>query len=162
MKSCVYAGTFDPPTIGHKDIIDKALKLFDSVIVAVMVNPDKTPYLTVEERTTLLKKLYSKDDRVKVIYSDKAVVDILKEQNTPYYVRGLRTASDFEYETQNYFASKKLDKKFNMVYFPSEQENLHISSSMLKSHIKFNKDYSHYIPPEIYQDLKNIINNKKI
>lgn len=160
MKSCIYAGTFDPPTIGHKDIIDKALKIFDKVVVAVMVNPEKTPFLTVEERVNLLKKLYATCDRVKIIYSSNAIVDVLEQENISFCVRGIRNALDFEYETQNYFASKKLKSDFNVVYLPCEQEYLHVSSSMVKSHVKFNKDYSEYIPSEIYKDLNDIIKNK--
>ena len=90
MKKCVFAGTFDPPTTGHKNIIEQCLKIFDGVVVAVMINSDKVPLLSEEQRQALLKKMYKDDSRVKVIVFGGAAVDLLEKENTPFYVRGVR------------------------------------------------------------------------
>jgi len=79
MKKCVFAGTFDPPTKGHVQIVEKCLKIFDETVVAVMVNPEKTPFLSVDERENLLKKLFAGEPRVKVRTFYGAAVDLLKQ-----------------------------------------------------------------------------------
>ena len=162
MKKCVFAGTFDPPTTGHKRIIADCLKIFDEVVVAVMVNTEKIPLFTEEERLYFLNKMYIGDDRVKVIKFGGAAVDLLETENTPFYVRGIRNTVDFEYENQNFFASKKLKSDMVEIYLPAEQNELHVSSSLVKSCIKFNKEYSDYIPAEILEDLKRILKTKEI
>lgn len=158
-KKCVFAGTFDPPTTGHKKIVDDCLEIFDEVVVAVMVNAQKFPLLTEEERASLLEKLFE-NKRVKVRIFEGAAVDILEEENTPFYVRGVRNTVDFEYENADYFASKKLKKDMIVIYIPAEQENLHISSTLVKNSIKFNKDFADYIPEEIRDDLLKILKTK--
>lgn len=158
-KKCVFAGTFDPPTTGHKKIVDDCLEIFDEVVVAVMVNAQKSPLLTEEERASLLRKLFE-NKRVKVRIFEGAAVDILEEENTPFYVRGVRNTVDFEYENADYFASKKLKKDMIVIYIPAEQENLHISSTLVKNSIKFNKDFADYIPEEIRDDLLKILKTK--
>ena len=162
MRKCVYAGSFDPPTSGHKDIIDKCLKIFDEVVVAIMVNPTKTSYLTSEEREYLLKKLYKSQSRVKVVTFSGAAVDLLDKENTPFYVRGVRNTVDFEYENADMFASKKLKGDMITIYIPAEQDNLHISSTLVRSSVKFKKDCSQLIPKEIYKDFLELTENKDV
>lgn len=162
MKKCVYAGSFDPPTLGHKDIIDKCLKIFDEVVVAIMVNPNKEPFLTTEEREYLIKKLYTNESRVKVITFSGAAVDLLEREGTSFYVRGVRNTVDFEYENADMFASKKLKEDMITIYIPSEQENLHVSSSLVRSSLKFKKDCSALIPKEIYEDFINFTEKKYV
>ena len=152
MKKCVFAGTFDPPTTGHKKIIEECLKIFDEVVVAVMINTDKKPLLTEPQREELLQKLFQNDSRVKITVFSGAVVDLLEKENTPFYVRGVRNALDFEYENQNHFANKKLKNDIVTVYIPSEQENIHISSTLVRNSLKFKKQFKDYIPKEIYAD----------
>lgn len=160
MKKCVFAGTFDPPTIGHKHIIDTCLELFDEVVVAIGVNTAKSPLLTVEERKELIEKLYECEKRVKCVTYDGATVDLLERENTRYYVRGVRNTVDFEYENANLFASKKLKKDIVTLYIPAEQENLHISSSLVRNSYRFKKEFSDYIPEKILPDLLKILNSK--
>lgn len=157
MKKCVYAGTFDPPTKGHKYVIDTCLKIFDEVVVAVMENPSKSALLSECDREKLLKQLYKDEGRVKVKVFSGAAVDLLEEENTPFYVRGIRNTVDLEYENANFFASKKLKEDMVTIYIPAEQDSLQISSSMVKSFIKFGKDYSGYVPEEIQNSLKEML-----
>lgn len=160
MKKCVFCGTFDPPTRGHENIIRTCLEIFDAVTVAIMVNPDKKPLLTEEERELLLKKLFADDMRVKICVFDGAAVDLLERENTKFYVRGVRDCIDFEFENRNYYASKKLNKDLIEIYIPSEQENLHISSTAVRTSIRFDKEYLQYIPAAIQNDLLEILKNK--
>lgn len=162
MKKCVFAGTFDPPTTGHKRIIDDCLKIFDEVVVAVMVNTSKTPLFSESEREGLLKKLFAGDSRVRVVVFAGAAVDLLERENTPFYVRGIRNTVDLEYENADYFASKKLKKDLVTVYLPAEQDSIQISSTLVKNSIKFKKHFAEYIPPEIIDDLLKLLENKNV
>ncbi len=162
MKTCVFAGSFDPPTTGHLDVVEKALKIFDGVTVALMINPAKNCLFTVEERLEMLRLLFGGDGRVKVISFTGAAVDLLERENTPFYVRGVRDAIDFEYENRDAFASKKLKEDMVTIYFPAEQEELHVSSSLVRNSIKFKKDYESYIPEKISGLLKKILEKKDV
>lgn len=160
MKKCVFSGTFDPPTRGHEKIIKTCLEIFDEVVVAVMVNPEKTPLLTGSEREILLKKLFAEEHRVKVCVFSGAAVDLMERENTNFYVRGVRDCIDFGYENRNFFASKKLKKDLIEIYIPAEQENLHISSSAVRTSVKFEKEYLQYIPEAIQKDLQKMLKNR--
>lgn len=161
-RKCVFAGTFDPPTTGHEKVVESCLKMFDEVVIAVMINPDKTPYFSEEERVFLLKTLFSGEKRVKIRTFSGAAVDLLAEENTPIYVRGIRNTVDLEYENANFFANKKLKGDIVTVYLPAEQQDLHISSSLVKNSIKFKKDYSEYIPEKIREAFNKILESKNV
>lgn len=149
MKKCVFAGTFDPPTLGHKAIVEDALKLFDEVVVAVLINPAKKPYFTAEERLEMLAIEFGKNPRVKTLCFRGTVADLLKREETEFYVRGIRNTVDFEFEQANYFASRKLDENMTAVYLPCKQEHLHISSSLVKSSLEFSTPIDEYVSPAV-------------
>lgn len=157
MKKCVFSGTFDPPTTGHKKIIEDCLQLFDEVVVAVMINTDKTPLLSEEQRKFLLEKLFAGEKRIRVEIFEGAAVDILEKENTPFYVRGVRNTIDFEYENANFFANKKLKDDIITLYIPAEQDSLQISSTLVKNSVKFKKSYKDYVPAEIIGDFEEMI-----
>ena len=148
-KKCVFAGTFDPPTLGHKDLIESCLKLFDEVVVAILVNPQKTPCFTLEQRKEMLSLMFGKDSRVRVTTFEGTVIELLKRENTPFYVRGIRNGVDLDFENANFYASKKLDNNFTAVYLPCPQELLHVSSSMVRNSLKFQTPIDDYVPEEI-------------
>jgi len=160
MKKCVFSGSFDPPTIGHEKTVETCLKIFDEVVVAVMINPNKKPFLTESEREALLKKMFAGENRVKVCVFNGAAVDLLERENTPFYVRGVRDCIDFEYENRDRFASRKLKEDLVTVYLPCDQENIHISSTLVRSSVQFKKDYLQYIPVSIREDLVEMLKNK--
>ena len=162
MKKCVFAGTFDPPTTGHKKVVENCLKIFDEVVVAILINPQKETLFTEEERVSLLQKLFESEKRVRIVSFDGAVVDLLESENTPFYVRGIRNTIDFDYENANFFANKKLKKDIITIYLPAEQEDLHISSSLVRNSVKFNKDFYGYIPEEILQEIKKLLKEKHV
>lgn len=162
MKTCVFAGTFDPPTTGHKEIIEKALKIFDGVTVAVMVNTAKSCLFSEEERLALLSELYAGDNRVRVRAFRGAAVDLLREENTPFYVRGVRDVIDFEYENRDRFASRKLMEDMVTIYIPAEQDKLQISSTLIRNSVKFDKEFYDYIPPEIQGSVRKFLEAKNV
>jgi pantetheine-phosphate adenylyltransferase len=160
IKKCVFAGTFDPPTVGHQKIIAQCLKLFDEVVVAVLENTGKNCLFSVDERLALLKKLFLSEKNVKVISFDGAVVDLLEEEHTPFYVRGIRNTIDFEYENQNFFANKKLKDDIITIYIPAEQDALQISSTLVRNSAHFKKQFREYIPEEIAEDIYALFDKK--
>ena len=145
MKKCVIAGTFDPLTLGHETLIGECLKIFDEVVVAILVNPAKMPYFTLEERQEMIAQAFQRDTRVRVIVSQGTVAEILQKENTPFYVRGIRNATDLDYENANFYASKKLYPDLTAVYLPCPQHLLHVSSSMVRNSLKFHTPIDEYV-----------------
>lgn len=148
-RKCIFAGTFDPITKGHETLIGQCLQLFDEVVVALMLNPAKTPCFTLEQRREMLQIVYGNEPRVRVIEFSGTVAELLKKENTPFYVRGIRNTVDFEYENANYFASKRLNADMVPVYLPCPQHLLHVSSSMVRSSLQFHTPISDYVSEEI-------------
>ena len=139
MKKCVFAGTFDPPTLGHYDTVRRAAAVFDEVVVALLVNPAKQPFFTEEERREMLQILCADIPNVRITAWQGVAVDLLRAENTPFYVRGIRNTVDLEYENANYYANRRLYGDIVTVYFPAAQEHIHISSTLAKSCIHFQK-----------------------
>lgn len=158
-RKCVFAGSFDPPTLGHKAIVKECLKAFDEVVVALLVNPMKTPFFTTEERMEMLALDYADEPRVRVRTFSGTVAELLKEENTEVYVRGLRNSTDFDFENANFYASRKLDKNISVFYLPCPQELLHISSSLVRSSLRFQTPICEYVSKEVeaYIDKKHTV-----
>ena len=148
-RKCVFAGTFDPPTLGHKAIVESCLGMFDEVVLCMMVNPQKKPLFTEEERRDMLALTFLGEPRITVKSFSGTVAEFLQQENTRYYVRGLRSATDFDYENANFYATKKLDKNVVAVYLPCPQELLHVSSSMVRSSLAFGTPIDEYVSEEV-------------
>lgn len=161
MKKCVFAGTFDPPTLGHKDIVMKCLDLFDEVIVAILINPNKRPLFTVEQRLDMLKKVFASYQKVRVLSYDGLTVDLLRREGVRYYVRGIRNGTDYDYEAQLNFINVDMYKEMITLFFPTRQEFLHISSGLVKDALRFQKNVDKYIPEEIREDLNKYLQEAK-
>lgn len=160
MRKCIFAGSFDPITIGHVDMIKQCLQLFDEVVVAILTNPDKKPYFTLEERMELIR-LSLDDPRVRVRFYEGIIVDLLQEENTPFYVRGIRNGVDYDYETLTQHINKSLYPELVTLYLPTMQEHLHISSSLVRNCIFFKKDVKPYVPDRAYLTIKQMIEKKE-
>lgn len=150
-KKCVFAGTFDPPTLGHKSMIESCLQLFDEVVIGVLVNRAKTPCFSVEERLNMLSLCFDEEQkkRIKMVVFEGTVVELLQKENTKIYVRGIRDSVDLAYENANFYASKKLDQNLLTVYLPCPQEYLHISSSMVRNSLAFGTPIDEYVTEEV-------------
>ena len=149
LKKCVFAGTFDPPTLGHKSMIEECLKLFDEVVVAILVNPDKKPYFTIEQRKEMLALDFEGEPRLRILAFEGTVAELLKQEDTKIYVRGIRNGIDLDYENANFYASKKLDKDITAVYLPCPQELLHVSSTMVRNSLKFGTPIEEYVSEKV-------------
>ena len=161
MKKCVFAGTFDPPTLGHKDIVLKCLELFDEVIVAILINPNKRPLFSEEARLSMLKKVFAAYENVRVLSYDGLTVDLLRRENAKFYVRGIRNGTDYDYEAQLNYINMDMFKDMITVFLPTRQEFLHISSSLVKDALRFEKNVDKYIPEEIRGDLRKYLQEAK-
>ena len=159
MKKCVFAGTFDPFTVGHEDTVKKCLALFDEVLVVVAENKQKRCMFTADMRETMIRAVFADEPRVRVLRWDGVIVDLLRRENTPFYVRGIRNTVDFEYENADFYASRDLDDSLVTLYIPAEQRHLHISSTLVKNCIAFEKPFDGYVPQAVYDYIRKEINH---
>ncbi len=155
-RKCVFAGTFDPPTIGHRQAIKDCLAMFDEVVVAVMVNPEKKPFFSNEQRREMLELMFPNEKNLRIVFFEGTVASLLEKEQTNVYVRGIRNTVDFEYENANYFASLKLNKDMVAVYLPCRQEYLHVSSSMVRNSLKFQTPIDEYVTAEVKAYIENV------
>ncbi len=162
IKKCVFAGTFDPPTLGHKSVVDSCCALFDEVVVAVLVNPAKAPYFTLEERTEMLRLDFGTQDKVKIVAFSGTVAALLKKENTRVYVRGIRNGIDLDYENANFYASRKLDPALTAVYLPCPQELLHVSSSIVRNSLEFGTPIDEYVTENVREYIKKTTTKEKV
>ncbi len=152
MKTAICPGSFDPVTLGHLDIIERASQLFDQVIVLVMSNSSKKSAFTVEERIELLNKCISSNNIVVDTYSG-LLVDYAKQKGAAAIVKGLRAVSDFDYEFQQALINKSLYPRIETVFLTAKGENMFLSSSMVKEVCSLNGDISSYVPKAIVNDI---------
>ena len=153
MKKAICPGSFDPVTLGHLDIIERAAELFDEVVVLVMSNRRKSNSLfSVEERIELIKKSV-KGKNIKIDTYEGLLVDYAKQNNAVAIVKGLRAMSDFEYEFQQALTNKSLYPKVETVFLTTEGKNMFLSSSMVKEVCTLGGDISTFVPKEIINDI---------
>lgn len=153
-RKCVFAGTFDPPTLGHKALVEACEKLFDEVVVAILVNPAKTPYFSLEQRKEMLRLTVGESEKVRIVATTGTVAELLKAENTEIYVRGIRNSIDLDYENANFYASRKLDENVTAIYIPCPQELLHVSSSMVRGSLLFGTPIDEYVTEEVKEYIK--------
>ncbi len=153
MTTAIYPGSFDPVTVGHLDIIKRASKLFDRVIVAVLVNMEKRPWFTIEERTELLKKVTEGMPNVEIAGFDGLLVDFAAQKKASAIVKGLRAVSDFEYEFQMALTNRKLDDTIETVFLTSSAENMFLSSSIVKQVGLLGGDIAAFVPECIKDEI---------
>lgn len=149
----IYPGTFDPITNGHLDIIDRASKLFDEVIVAVALNINKTPLLTDDERKTLIKQTTGKYKNVKVDSFNGLLATYAKKKNAKVIVRGLRAISDFEYEFQMSLTNTKLAPEISTIFLMPNEKYTYLNSSLIRELARFKGDISSFVPAVVRKKL---------
>lgn len=154
MKIAVCPGSFDPVTKGHLDIITRASRLFDRVIVLVVINAAKTPSFTAEERMQLICRVTEDLPNVEVQSYSGLLADYVRDVGAVAIVKGLRAVSDFEYEFQMALANRKLYDGAETVFLTTTTENMYLSSSVVKQIASFGGDISHFVPENILEDIR--------
>lgn len=153
--SAIYPGTFDPITNGHLDLIARASKLYDKVVVAVAVNRNKIPLFLLDERVALAKAATSEFHNVQVIGFDNLLVECARQQGVDVILRGLRAVSDFEYEFQLAGMNRRLAPELETVFLTPAEQYEFISSSMIREIAQLHGDVSCFVPDLVHQSLIN-------
>ena len=152
--TAVYPGTFDPITLGHSDLVARACKLFDRVIVAVASNPGKQPLLNIERRVQLCQEILAPYEQVKVIAFNSLLVDFVTQQNANVIIRGLRAVSDFEYEFQLAGMNRHLAPDIETMFLTPSEQYAFISSSLVREIAAFGGDITPFVHPIVEAALK--------
>ena len=155
MKRALFPGSFDPFTIGHESIVKRALQLFDEIIIAIGYNSEKKGFFTVDNRIKIIEKVFENENRIKVEKYNKLTIDFCKEKNINFILRGLRTASDFEYERAIAQMNHFMEEDLETIFLLTETEHTPVSSTILREILKYNGDVCKFIPKCI--DLKKYI-----
>jgi pantetheine-phosphate adenylyltransferase len=154
MAIAIYPGTFDPATLGHIDLISRAAKLFDEVIVAVAENQDKAPLFSLEERVSMLKDSINELGNVRVIGFNNLLMDCAREQKANTILRGLRAVSDFEYEFQLASMNRHLDPSIETTFLTPSENYAFVSSTLIKEVASLGGDVSEFVSPQVMEALK--------
>ncbi|NKB89823.1 MAG: pantetheine-phosphate adenylyltransferase [Acidobacteria bacterium] len=154
MRTAIYPGSFDPPTNGHLDLIERARAVFDRVVVAVLRNPRKEPMFTVEERVEMLREVTSGDPGVDVEGFDGLLVDMARTHRAQAIIRGLRAVSDFEFEFQMALMNRRLDDNVETLFMVPHQAYTYLSSSLIKEVAGLGGAVDELVPPEVLTRLQ--------
>ncbi len=150
----VYPGTFDPVTYGHLDLIKRALRIFDKVIVAVGRNPAKAPLFSIEERVDMIQRSLNSSYNVEVEAFDCLLVDFAREKGACAILRGLRAVSDFEFELQRAIMNRKLDRSIETVFLMTGFRWIYISSTIVKEAAQFGGSLDGLVPPHVEKAMR--------
>lgn len=154
-KKCVFAGSFDPVTNGHMEIIGKCAMTFEEVVVVVAVNAEKKYYFDKQTRLEMLRRACRKYGGVRVVAFDGMLVDFLKSEGTEYYVRGIRNDKDLDYENRTFDFNSKLYPEIQTVYFYCGKENSKVSSTLVRSLVERGESVRKYVPFEAIELIEN-------
>ncbi|MBN1885782.1 MAG: pantetheine-phosphate adenylyltransferase [Candidatus Krumholzibacteriota bacterium] len=153
-KTALYPGTFDPITNGHIDLVDRAVRVFDRVIVAVAAGAHKAPLLTLEQRVEIARAALEGRERVEVVSFDGLLVDEFRKRDVSVVIRGLRAVSDFEYELMITLMNRKLDPEFETVYLMPSERYIYLHSSLVKEIHRLGGDISCLVPAAVIERLE--------
>lgn len=155
-KIGLFTGSFDPMTNGHLDLIERASKLFDKLYVGIFYNPHKMEFLPIESRKKTVEKAVGHLKNVEVMAShDELVVDVARKLGVQVLVRGLRNATDLQYEASFDYYNHQLASELETIYLHSRLEHIHISSSAVRELLKFGQDISGYVPNTVLEELED-------
>ena len=159
MQRAVYPGTFDPMTMGHVDLVKRASKLFDSVIIAIASSDSKKPMFTLEERIEIGNKIFADDPKVEVVGFSGLLVNFAKDNDANILIRGLRVVADFEYEFQLANMNRAMSPDIESVFLTPKEEYSYISSSLVKEIATMGGDVTRFVAPVTLEALNQKIKN---
>jgi len=160
MKIAIYPGTFDPITNGHIDVLERALEIFDTVIVAIAVNSSKTPLFTKEERLDILKNVLKDYPKVIVDSFDTLLMDYAKQKNATAIIRGLRAVSDFEYEFQMALMNRNIYPSASTVFLMPHEKYSFLNSTLIREISRLGGDISQFVPEYVKLKLEEKFRKK--
>lgn len=158
-RIAIFPGSFDPFTSGHADLVKRACRMFDEVIITIAKNSSKTPLFSKEERKEMIQEIYRDDVRVSVEYFDHLLVTFAKEHNAVAIVRGLRAVSDFEYEMQMALMNRHLAADITTVFLMPHEKYTYLNSSIVKEVAKHKGDITNFVPENIHQRILQKFNS---
>lgn len=158
-RKALYAGTFDPFTNGHLDIVKRALSIFDELVIILAVSPTKTPFISLDDRKKLLEEVFVNEKRVTVESWQGLIVDYAKENNIDAIVRGLRPTGDFEVEFQMASMNRKLHPEIETVFLMTGDNLYYISSSLVKEVYTHGGEIKNFVPVPVYNKLMSMRNS---
>ena len=148
-KTAIFPGSFSPFTVGHQSVVDRALPLFDKIIISIGINSEKNQYFSIEERLQWIKDVYGNNPKIEIKFYEGLTVNFCKKENANYILRGLRDSHDFKFEKGIAQMNKDLNKEVETIFIITPPEISHISSSIIRDIIKNGGDVSKFIPKEI-------------
>ncbi|MBR2671643.1 MAG: pantetheine-phosphate adenylyltransferase [Oscillospiraceae bacterium] len=157
MRIALCPGSFDPVTNGHVDVVERAAKLFDKVIVVVLTNTGKNPIFTAEQRVDFLRRSLEHLENVEVDAYSGLLADYAREKNAVAIVKGLRAVTDFEYEFQMALINKKLNETIDTLFLTTKMEYMYLSSSVIREVASFGGDISQFVPNAIREDIQKLL-----
>jgi len=149
MRRAIYPGTFDPVTYGHLDIIDRSCKIFDELIVGILVNNSKVPMFSADERVEMIREALAGLDKVRVMSFNGLLIDFAREQDAECIVRGLRAVTDFEYELQMTQTNKVIAPEIDTIFLTTSLKYSYLSSSTVRELAAFGADISRFVPENV-------------
>ena len=153
MTTALYPGSFDPITLGHLNIIRRASRIFDQVVVLVMMNSEKKSMFTIDERLALVQRVTKRLPNVSVVTTDELLAEHAKKYEGAVLVKGLRAVSDFDYELQLALINKKMNAELETVFLPASEKYTFLSSTATKEMARYGADLSEFVPVEIIDDV---------
>ena len=148
-KIAIFPGSFSPFTLGHRSVVDRALPLFDKIIIAIGINSKKNEYFSIEEREQWINEIYKNNSKIEVQFYEGLTVDLCEKVGANYILRGLRDSHDFKYEKNIAQTNKNLNDRIETIFIITPPEISHISSTIVRDIIKNGGDVSQFLPDEI-------------
>jgi pantetheine-phosphate adenylyltransferase len=154
MKVCLFPGTFDPITLGHIDIINRALPLFDKVVVGIGRNANKVPMFSEEQRLQWLKEIYTSNPKIEAVVYEGLTVSCCKQVGAQYIIRGIRYVNDFEYEKAIADMNRSIEQHVETVFFTCLPQYTSVASTLVRDVIKNGGDVSQFVPPVVNESIR--------
>ncbi len=158
-RKALIAGTFDPITVGHEDVIRRAADIFEEVYVAVVVNNSKMPFFSIKERVDFCERVFADNPKIKVVSDDGLISELAETLGCGTVVKGLRNTNDFVYEYELSQIYEGMNPSLETVFIPAKGKYMHVSSSAVKAISKLGGDSSFYVPECIYNEVYNKLKN---